>query len=1120
MTAGEAESSSMPKDRAAPGATRFMLGDWMVDAPSRRLHLGELVVTLEPLLMAVLAELCQRPREITNAETLLNACWPGEPLGDNPVHKVVAGLRRALQDSATQPRYIETIRKQGYRLVAPIRVLSDEGAARSHAGGWRGQSPFRGLEPFGAEHASVFFGRNDAVARLHARLGEQVARGHPLAVLLGPSGSGKTSLVQAGLLPAMLMTARLPSAGLRACTAATVDLAALSNLDPWHALAGALLDWEYGDAPLLAGHSIDTLARAVQEQCDDVLRLLRIGLNACALMRGDMPPAAPPMLVLDRLEALFQPSTECHAKAFVECIDHLVRSRLLVVLAVCRNDFYPELANHAALMHGKEHGAHIDLGPPDAEAIAQIIRLPARAAGLIYGTDASGMNRLEDRLCADCMHAPDALPLLQYTLQELYLSRGPGNELTWDAYLALGRLEGAIGRRAEAVLDGLPLAQQEALAGLLPRVMSVAVEDATPTSHWVVDAELANDDERALVQAFVDARLLVADRVGGSTGFRVAHEALLRRWPRVTNWVSHHRVGLAAREELAPWVKRWADGGRTNALLLPEGAALWQADRALAEAPRLFGQDERDYLARSRARIKRHARLRVSAVAGVLALATVTGFAAAGYAQQARVASDREQQSQRLATFMLGDLADQLRPIGKLDLLSSIGEQALSLFGHSGAPGETLQDALQRAKALVVIGEVNSSRGKARTDIAVHALRQAGELLEPLQNVPGLAPADIYKTLGASRFWLGQIAFDAGRFDEAAVWMNRYRKACELWQRVSADDGEAATELSYALSSLGAIAMRRAAWADAESAFRGALALKVSRAAAAPADVALRRSMIDTTIWLGQLAHLRGAPNEALAHYARARALGVSDGRPAEDANSLHNLGTLGEREAEALRASGRLAAGLRAMEAASTMLADASRKDPQNAWWAAQQLHAEAGLAMMRAEDAQDMAAELRSSLRARLQGHQKGDSSVDSVLDAARLRLDVADALSARADHPASAQGSTLATLSHGRTLLARRLHWQTAEDVSRLVLAEVLRSRLAGSMARVTAPSLATFCRDARDTLAPVIANGQAGIALEAWLVARRCAGDTSNLLPEIRRLIAAGYSPTAALEAASL
>jgi DNA-binding winged helix-turn-helix (wHTH) protein/tetratricopeptide (TPR) repeat protein len=1109
--------------RLVTDAPRFMLGDWLVDVHAHRLERGDESTALEPRLMAVLAEMCRRPGEVVGADALLDACWPGEVLGDNPVHKVMAGLRRSLQDSATAPRYIETIRKQGYRLVAPIRVLSDQGP-RSHQAGWRGQSPFRGLESFGVEHASVFFGRDGAVAELHARLTAQWQRSHPLVVLLGPSGSGKTSLVQAGLLPALLAAPAKADVSrvaplLRACTAGSVDLAAFADLGPWAALAGALLDWECADAPLLAGHSIESLALALREQTDEVLRLLRVGLAACQLIESEGAPITPPLLVLDRLEALFQAPAQAGALAFIACIERLVRSRLLLVLAVCRNDFYPSLADHAALMIDKEHGAHMDLVPPDADAFAQMIRRPARAAGLIYGTDASGMNHLDDRLCAEALHARDALPMLQYTLQALYLDRVPGNELTWAAYDSLGGLEGAIGRRAEATLLGLPPGPQEALTHLLPRFVVLSSEDASPTSRWVSGSSIAEEDERVLLHALVESRLLVADHVRGATGFRVAHEALLRRWPRVTAWVAQHRTTLVFQSDLMPWVRRWLEGARASALLLPRGAMLWQASAALAEAPRLFNDDERAFVARSLARVKRQARWRWAAVAGALCVAVLAGVVAARYAALAQVASERERQSQRLASFMLGDLADQLRPIGKLDLLSSIGEQALSLFGRRGTPAETPQDALQRAKALVVIGEVNSSRGKARTDIAIPALRQADELLEPLKHVPGLAPAEIYKTLGASAFWLGQIAFDADRFDEASAWMSRYRDACELWRRASPGDGEAAAELGYALSSLGAIAVRRAAWVDAERAFRDALALKASRAASAPGDVALRRSMADTTIWLGQLAYLRGAPGEALAHYARARTLGAPDGQSPEDANSLHNRGILGERESEALRASGRRTLGLQAMEAAAATLAEAGRRDPQNAWWAAEQIHAEAGLAMMRAEDGHDVAVDLRS-LRARLRVGEKDASPLGSMLDAARLRLDVADALSARVDaasDPASALGLARIALSHGRALIARRPQaWQAAEDVSRLVLAEVLRSRRAVA-SRAVAPSLVAFCGDARDTLAPVVATGQAGLVLEGWIVARRCAGDTSNLVAETRRLMAAEYSPTAALGA---
>ena len=152
--------------------------------------------------MAVLEQLCRHAGDVVNAERLLQSCWPGETLGDNPVHKSIAALRQAFGDSARESRYIETIRKQGYRLLAPVRWLSGQGPL-AHAGSWRGRSPFRGLAAFDGAHADVFFGRETMVVELRRCLQSLWQQGEPLLLLLGPSGSGKSSLVQAGLLPSL-----------------------------------------------------------------------------------------------------------------------------------------------------------------------------------------------------------------------------------------------------------------------------------------------------------------------------------------------------------------------------------------------------------------------------------------------------------------------------------------------------------------------------------------------------------------------------------------------------------------------------------------------------------------------------------------------------------------------------------------------------------------------------------------------------------------------------------------------------------------------------------------------------------------------------------------------------
>ena len=1092
------------RDEPTELPARLILGDWVVDVATQRLQRGDASVALEPRPLAVLVTLCRRPGVVLSAEDLLDACWPGEAMSDNPVHKVIAGLRRALGDSAGEPRYIETIRKKGYRLIAPTRVLSASGV-RSHQGGWRGMSPFCGLEAFGPQHASVFFGRDAQVLALRARLARQWLDGHPFVLLLGPSGSGKTSVVHAGLLPIVgerVRPAGPGEVGFRSCAVASLDLGAIGQQSAWQALAGAMLDWELGDAPLLSGHSVDTLAAALQGQPDDVIALLRTALDACP---REAPRSAPPLLVLDRLEALLR-LPDAELLALLAMLDRLLRARLFVVLAICRNDFYGQLAAHPLLMRDKDRGAHMDLSAPDSDAIAQMIRLPARAAGLSYGSDASGLNRLDDRLCADAMHARDALPLLQYTLQALYSERAPGDVLLWETYDALGGLGGAVGARAEAALAPLPELQQAALPTLFARLVVLASEEAAPTSRWIAFADLATDAERALVHALVEARLLVADHAGGRAGLRVAHEAVLRCWPRATAWVARHRALLAAREELAPWIARWVASRRAGTLLLPRGTMLWKARATLAAEPALFDADGRDFVERSVARTKRHRRWLLACAVAAAALALAASIVAARNAQLARTAAARQQQSLRLASFMLGELADQLRPLGKLDLLGRVGEQGLAALSLPITGDETPQDILQRARALVVIGEVNSTRGQERLDVARAALQQAWQLLEPLEHDRRLPRADYYRTLGTSAFWLGQIAFDAGDWTQATLQMTRYRSACERWRAALPQDPQASIELAFAVGSLGSIAIKQSAWAEAERLFQSSLALKEQALARAPGSADAIDAVATARTWLGQLALIQGRPLDAwaqldLAFAAEAR---LQAARP-EESVRLHNLGVLEVRRSEAAQALGRRPEALQAIDGAVARLQQASTHDPSNRRWRAEGLHAQAGRLLLRAVAGLSIEDDL-AALRRKLDA-EPPDTHASVLWQESAARASTAEAeFAARAgDWPRAAWQARVADELTDKLLLQQPHGWQE----------HALRGEIFLLLAQAPA-SFASLepahCARAASRLQPAVAAGEGGQALEAWILARRCAGQGVDA-DATRRLTAGGYAPVA-------
>src|SRR5687768_5530094 len=121
---------------ADPAASRFRLGGWWVLPDECALEGQPGRVTLEPKLVDVLVALCQRGDDVVSAEQLLIECWRGTFYGDNPVHKTIAQLRRALGDSATEPRYIATIRKRGYRVVAPLQFPHNHRLALNRVPRW------------------------------------------------------------------------------------------------------------------------------------------------------------------------------------------------------------------------------------------------------------------------------------------------------------------------------------------------------------------------------------------------------------------------------------------------------------------------------------------------------------------------------------------------------------------------------------------------------------------------------------------------------------------------------------------------------------------------------------------------------------------------------------------------------------------------------------------------------------------------------------------------------------------------------------------------------------------------------------------------------------------------
>jgi WD40 repeat protein len=545
------------------------------------------------------------------------------------------------------------------RLPRPVPSSAATAAPPTSKKAWTAGSPFRGLSPFEFEHAAVFFGRSGAVGDVLTALRKQAAAGRAFVLVLGASGSGKSSLARAGVVPLLAQPGVVEGVGLwRRAAFRPADSAAAGG-DPFDALAAALLRPEALPELAADGTTAAALAGLLRENPIGAHLLAKGALAhaAAGLPRphgAGGPPEARLALVADQLEELFTMDrlSAADRAAFVAALASLARGGRAWVVATLRSDFYArcaELPELIALKDGPGPGQY-DLLPPTPAEIGQLVRRPASAAGLRFEADPQTGQPLDDVLRDAAAASPESLPLLQFALEVLYERRAAEDVLTHAAYRDLGGVEGALARRAEATFASLPPDVQASLPRVLRMLVAVGTgDDASATRRKApLDEVTTGPAERALVEAFVTARLFVADlsdaaRAGDASAasavVSVAHEALLRHWPRLLAWLDADRELLRVRQRVSAAAARWAGEGRPADLLLPDGKPLAEA-RGLASAAGFeLSANERELVAASSARAAGRRRLRRAAVSALAILAVAAG-AAALYADRLRGRAD------------------------------------------------------------------------------------------------------------------------------------------------------------------------------------------------------------------------------------------------------------------------------------------------------------------------------------------------------------------------------------------------------------------------------------------------------------------------------------------------
>jgi WD40 repeat protein len=455
------------------------------------------------------------------------------------------------------------------------------------------RSPFPGLRAFDESYAAVFFGRDRQIDQLR-QLVDPPSRSREGAIIpvLGPSGSGKSSLVRAGLVPALRVSADWLITD--PWTPSDVPLAEMS-LALAHAakLGGADLDVD-------RCHELLTTAGGMA----DYVRELREAGHGTAETKV--------LVVVDQAEELVTMTPEAERRAFLEALTtSCTAPSPLRVVMTARTDMWDKVAAETGKFAMEIAPTVLHVPPLSRADLAEVISEPARRSHLT----------LEDGLVqrlVDDTGSGDALPLLAFTLARMATDAEDGR-LTHAEYDAIGGVRGAIASRAGEVASGGRTEEQVAEAIL----HLVSLTDETPHKRLARAADVP-PQHRAILDDLVDARLVVVNEVNDQQVYAPAHESLFSAWPPLVKLIESRRDDLVLRGRLERRATDWREGGATQSGLL-SGLELDQARDWRMRNQAMATADVATYVDASvtRQRRGRMVRAGVAVVVAALAVALV-----------------------------------------------------------------------------------------------------------------------------------------------------------------------------------------------------------------------------------------------------------------------------------------------------------------------------------------------------------------------------------------------------------------------------------------------------------------------------------------------------------------
>ncbi|WLE97026.1 MAG: trypsin-like peptidase domain-containing protein [Candidatus Electrothrix communis] len=474
----------------------------------------------------------------------------------------------------------------------------------------RPANPYRGLEAFREKDANLYFGRDKTIKRLR-----QVVADRPFAAVIGASGSGKSSVVFAGLLPALRKSGDWLVAHCR------------PKKQPLYELSACLIPLLYDD-PILRSEKTDELKEKLHAGSIGLVGIIRQ-----IKKRREQHENLHLLLVIDQFEELFTLNTDQELiRQYIGILLECLRTEQFTVLLTMRADFFAAAVSSPALAEALDNSAPIILPQIDEQGLREVVEQPAKVLSVYFEPG------LIDLIVNDVGKEPGSLPLLEFCLTQLW-ERQEFRRISHKAYKAIGGVQQALANHADAVYAEFDEQEQEQLRHIFLKL--VRPGQGTEDTRQVASLDQIRAEDRALVTHLADKRLIVTgrDEERGEETVEVVHEALIRRWQILRQWVDEEREFLVWQEKLRVLLGQWLESGKDEGALLrglPLDEALrWRETHVLnladgerefiAASKKLREYDRQKQKATQQARERQRRHLAVGFVVAIM-LAMLTGW--------------------------------------------------------------------------------------------------------------------------------------------------------------------------------------------------------------------------------------------------------------------------------------------------------------------------------------------------------------------------------------------------------------------------------------------------------------------------------------------------------------